>query len=823
MRANLATRYQRRQLGIGATLVVLSALAMVGWALRVPALTHLGLDTHLKLLTAFTLLAFGTALVLEARRPGRRAARALWAFGGVVGALSFVGDLGSAYFGIAQTGWEPIAPNTALCLALIGLTMSVPARGPKGQRLGDVALSLAAFLAFIALSGHLYSVRALHGLPGFGSMAMQTAVAVLLTVAGARSSGPGQLLSRDDAVGRAARRLTLGAPLLVAVGGVFLAGQRAGLYQTEFGLALMVTTSTALLLGLALWTAHLQARATDAMAQRIADQRLALRATELVRVGTEPSEVTLAVAELLREHLAIDACYFSQVDEARGVVRVQHGSSFGGAHAAEVPISSFSPSTTADVLAGKTVVNVDSAVDLRTADRYAAHYGPLQLRAYALLPLRRDDQTVALLNLRSSRPRVWSAEELALMHEVGEKTWLALESQRAHAARDQALAELEALRVDLERRVEARSAELKSSEARFRALFDASPISLWEYDFSEALEAMRALGLPPDALERRLRADDALVATLVKQLKILATNPASLALFEVPDLPTLLKLRPKMHLAATVATIRDELLALHSGAVSYAAETSAETSSGVPLRLQLRLQLVPGLSGRAVISLIDITAQTRRDGQLRASLREKEVLLKEVNHRVKNNLQVISSLMNLQAPSLPEEARAIFEASQSRVHSIALVHERLYETNDVTSVDFGKYVHSLVAHLGHSLDGLSRGVSTEVAVDGVQLPVNQAVPCGLIVNELVTNAFKHAFPAREGRVCIGLKQDGEKRLVLSVADDGVGLPGDVRAHRVRAGSLGMELVHTFAEQLDARVEVLPGPGTTFTFTFDRSS
>jgi two-component sensor histidine kinase len=205
----------------------------------------------------------------------------------------------------------------------------------------------------------------------------------------------------------------------------------------------------------------------------------------------------------------------------------------------------------------------------------------------------------------------------------------------------------------------------------------------------------------------------------------------------------------------------------------------------------------------------------------RISLREKEVLLREIHHRVKNNLQVISSLLNLQAHALTDPAaREIFNESQNRVQSIALVHEKLHQSADLSHVNFEEYTAALLDNLFDTYNAADRGISRSIDV-GVQLAIDAAIPCGLIVNELVTNALKHGFPdGCRGTVSVGLHEEmGGLKLV--VADDGVGLPLHIDPRKTT--SLGLDLVFTFAEQLDAQVEVLRERGTTFLFQFPKVS
>jgi two-component sensor histidine kinase len=212
-------------------------------------------------------------------------------------------------------------------------------------------------------------------------------------------------------------------------------------------------------------------------------------------------------------------------------------------------------------------------------------------------------------------------------------------------------------------------------------------------------------------------------------------------------------------------------------------------------------------------------AVARSEQALRASLKEKEVLLKEIHHRVKNNLQVISSLLNLQARYLKDAAaREIFTDSQNRVLSIALVHEKLYQSANLSHVNFSEYVSALLDNLFHTYDASERGIRKVLEAGQIDLAIDVAIPCGLIVNELAINSLKHAFPQRRGgQVRVVLKELGPDKLHLLVADDGVGMPPHIDPRNTP--SLGLDLVFTFADQLDAEVEVSRDAGTAFRFEF----
>jgi PAS domain S-box-containing protein len=204
-------------------------------------------------------------------------------------------------------------------------------------------------------------------------------------------------------------------------------------------------------------------------------------------------------------------------------------------------------------------------------------------------------------------------------------------------------------------------------------------------------------------------------------------------------------------------------------------------------------------------------------------LREKEVLLKEIHHRVKNNLQIISSLVGLQADgSTDETVREVLRDVTFRVRSMALVHEKLYRSTDLARIDFAEYVRSLLGYLWRAHGAGAASVRLTLELSPLSLPVDIAVPLGLILNELAGNALKHAFRGRsEGEVNVSLRQGEEGRIILSVGDDGVGLPPGLEWRQSR--SLGLRLVHMLSGQIDAGVEVESAEGTMFEISFGSPS
>jgi len=219
------------------------------------------------------------------------------------------------------------------------------------------------------------------------------------------------------------------------------------------------------------------------------------------------------------------------------------------------------------------------------------------------------------------------------------------------------------------------------------------------------------------------------------------------------------------------------------------------------------------------VILRDVTERMLNQERVRASLREKEALLKEIHHRVKNNLQVVSSLLGLQSRAVTDpETRKMFQESQDRVHSMALLHESLYQSQSLSQIDFPVYIRQLAAHLFHSYGVAAERIHLRAELEALLLHLDAAVPCGLIINELISNSLKYAFPdGREGEIRVELRahSDGATRLI--VADNGIGLRADV--DWVNTRSLGLRLVRTLAQQLGAKIEVNSGAGMEVRLAF----
>ncbi len=227
------------------------------------------------------------------------------------------------------------------------------------------------------------------------------------------------------------------------------------------------------------------------------------------------------------------------------------------------------------------------------------------------------------------------------------------------------------------------------------------------------------------------------------------------------------------------------------------------------------------LSGEPCVVWIayDITERKRADERIKNSLREKEVLLQEIHHRVKNNLQVISSLLNLQSGYIKDPVvKELFRESQDRVKSMALIHEKLYKSTDLARIDFSEYVHSLTQMLFQSYRATRGDIQLKSQVEPVFLDIDTAVPVGLMLNELVSNSLKHAFPTGgPGTIFIDLEPRSKDEYTLSMRDDGVGVPDDFNVET--SNSLGLRLVRILTKQIGGALEFRSDDETEFKIQF----
>ena len=332
----------------------------------------------------------------------------------------------------------------------------------------------------------------------------------------------------------------------------------------------------------------------------------------------------------------------------------------------------------------------------------------------------------------------------------------------------------------------ATEAALRESEERFRAFMDHLPLAAWVVD------AGGRITMANPYLARMANREP---GAMVGKTRLELMDPASAAAHEAADC--------RVRETGTALEL-EESFVRHDGTL------------GTTFSVKFPVTGPDGTCSVGGVAL-DVTDRKRAEERVQASLREKESLLKEIHHRVKNNLQIVSALLDLQSDFTQDRAAlAMFAESRGRVKSMALVHERLYKSHDVAHIDFGDYARQLAADLFRAYRASDDDVRLEVAVTAPPLPLDVAIPCGLLLNELMSNCFKHAFTGgRAGTLRVELTASGDAR-ELVVADDGPGLPPgfDFR----NCSSFGLQLVSALVDQLNGTMDAR-GPGAAFVVRF----
>lgn len=352
--------------------------------------------------------------------------------------------------------------------------------------------------------------------------------------------------------------------------------------------------------------------------------------------------------------------------------------------------------------------------------------------------------------------------------------------------------------------------KLDVSQRHYKSLFDDCPAPIWDEDFSkikEYIENLKSQGVQdirshfetyPKALEE--------CASL---LIVNDVNQAVLDLNEATSKEHMLNNFTDLINEKSPRYVIDQFVAIANNERSCEFDAELITFSGVKRHVHLKWTVVQGFEnnyGKVYLTTTDVTKRIIAENLLlQHSNKEKELLLKEIHHRVKNNLQIVTSLLNLQANSIEDEkTKSLFEISLHRINSMALVHELLYQSKDFSQINYGRYLERLIHPLIDSMNPTGSSILLKIEADDISLNINTSIPLGLLINEIITNSLKHGFEANQtGEIYLRLHDDGESNFRLCIGDNGNGYDNNFNIEN--ADSLGLQLIHSLTEQLSGTI------------------
>ncbi len=326
-----------------------------------------------------------------------------------------------------------------------------------------------------------------------------------------------------------------------------------------------------------------------------------------------------------------------------------------------------------------------------------------------------------------------------------------------------------------------------------------------------------------DNFESYLDQHPEVVKECVKRVKLVSVNQATLDLFEAKDQGSLLLGLHQIFQEESYGTFKKELIAMHQGQTLLEFEMIVSTLEGHKLHAIVGWTVPPGHEktfSKVFVSVVDITQRKNYEEQTKTSLKEKDLLLREIQHRTKNNLQVISSMLSLQLLNIKDENhKSMFQDALTRVKTMAITHDTIYQSDNVANIDIGEYIQTIVKDVFRTYEQPKKRVSLKIDCCQCYLNIDKNMSLGLIVNELVSNSLKHGFPENnEGEIQITLRSVGENKYEFVFKDNGVGLPKDFDLQNTN--TVGMVLVKALAEDnLQGQLEINYGVGVEFKITF----
>ena len=370
----------------------------------------------------------------------------------------------------------------------------------------------------------------------------------------------------------------------------------------------------------------------------------------------------------------------------------------------------------------------------------------------------------------------------------------------------------------------------KISESRYRSIFESSGVSLWEEDLSELyilLEQLKYRGI--SNLKTYIETHPELIEEAVNSIKIIDVNQASLDLFKAKDKETLIISLGDTFTDISRLVFTDYLVSIFNGDKSFKSDTQYLDLEGNILDAILKINN-PGNTEslkNSIISISNITSRVQAEKKLLSVLNDKNTLLKELYHRTKNNMQVIIAMLNLRSYSIDNKIiSTVFSDMINRIQSMSLVHEKLYKSENLSEIRLDKYIMDLLSLLINEDTIHNSKINFVKDLEPVSVSIDMAIPCGLIINELISNMFKHAFKGIDYcEVDVTLNNLKNDVIELILADNGVGMPEGFDINK--SETLGLQTIITLGEeQLHGSVELvstISGKGSVWRIVFNNSS
>lgn len=860
------------------TSIAVGLVVLCGHVLGIQILTRPTAEAGtMKVNAAACFVLAGLALWMLARkwRPAGLpvALASLVAIGGLVTAAQDIFDvdfhIDQALFAAASPDDGPpgrMAPATAMCFLAIGmgLALSVSARY---RRWSPLLAILAGLISGMGSLGHLYGAKAMYGIAPYATMAVHTAVVLHMLSAGLlflqSDLEPARAILARNLSGAMLRRLLPAALTIpIAVGWVRLMGQRAGFYGTELGLALVVLATVVLLSAMVLRNARSIAAAEEK--QRHAERQLhelnrslEQRIDEKVRqLGESEAQLRLVIQEAQDGFVAIDAagCIVEWNPQAETMFGWKAAEVLGRP-VAEIIIPErrrqphvrglrrFLETGNGPVL--------HKRIELDALHRSGKEF-PVEL-TISPVQLNRTWRFNAFIRDLTERRR--SEERFRGLLETAPDAMLIIDDEgrivvvNAQAEKLFGFERGELLNQPIDILMPQR---FRQKHHHHRGVYSGDPrvrpmgagLDLFgirkdgtEFPIEISLAPLQTEdGMLVSAairdITQRKRAEEAqaLLAAIVasSEAAIFATTLEGVITTWNAGAERLYGYSPSEILGRPISVLLsaeqfDEITSLidrvRGGVGVEHFETVRRRKDGVLVHVSVTVSPVKDATGRIIaISTVarDITAAKIAQDALQSSLAEKELLLKEIHHRVKNNMQVVSSLLSLQAESVEDEqVRSSLNQSQARVRAMALLHELLYKSNGLGEIDFAQYVAALWDYVLRTFGRAGERIEFQSEVSIAPLDIDRAVPCGLILTELLSNCVKYAFPDKPGSVAVHIHAMNEAGVRVQVSDNGIGFTEADRTKARQRGSLGLELIDGLCDQLDGVYE-WSGPGTVFT-------